>query len=291
MKTFFTRLLLLASVMLAATGLQAQGDEFKILFDVGFEDGRIPDDWEIVNERGDEDWKIVSGDSYGGSGRHVELRNGTSVQKNYRTLLVAPAVDVSTAYQPIVVFAHRQRQWTGDVDTLRVMYRTSADKEWTELGHFGNAVDEWKMDTLFLNDPGTTYQVAFLGSDNMGGGIELDNICVRSYPRCEQPSNFQVNNLTNDTCVISWYAGFEDINIKLKVSPIELTEEELDLSDGHEGLVVDTLLPAGSTELTLRRTLWMCRGLKTLICRILDLSVKNYLDGASERQQIYLFLL
>ena len=245
-------MLLLASVMLAAAGLQAQGDEFKILFDVGFEDGRIPDDWEIVNERGDEDWKIVSGDSYGGSGRHVELRNGTSVQKNYRTLLVAPAVDVSTAYQPIVVFAHRQRQWTGDVDTLRVMYRTSADKEWTELGHFGNAVDEWKMDTLFLNDPGTTYQVAFMGSDNMGGGIELDNICVRSYPRCEQPSNFQVNNLTNDTCVISWYAGFEDINIKLKVSPIELTEEELDLSDGHEGLTVDTLLPAGSTELTLR---------------------------------------
>ena len=252
MKTFFTRLLLLASVMLAAAGLQAQGDEFKILFDVGFEDGRIPDDWEIMNERGDEDWKIVSGDSYGGSGRHVELRNGTSVQKNYKTLLVAPAVDVSTAYQPIVVFAHRQRQWTGDVDTLRVMYRTSADKEWTELGHFGNAVDEWKMDTLFLNDPGTTYQVAFLGSDNMGGGIELDNICVRSYPRCEQPSNFQVNNLSNDTCVISWYAGFEDINIKLKVSPIELTEEELDLSDGHEGLVIDTLLPAGSTELTLR---------------------------------------
>ena len=199
MKTFFTRLLLLASVMLAAAGLQAQGDEFKILFDVGFEDGRIPDDWEIVNERGDEDWKIVSGDSYGGGGRHVELRNGTSVQKNYRTLLIAPAVDVSTAYQPIVVFAHRQRQWTGDVDTLRVMYRTSADKEWTELGHFGNAVDEWKMDTLFLNDPGTTYQVAFMGSDNMGGGIELDNICVRSYPRCEQPSNFQVNNLTNDT--------------------------------------------------------------------------------------------
>ncbi|MBO8440230.1 MAG: hypothetical protein IAC51_06220, partial [bacterium] len=81
MKTFFTRLLLLASVVLAAAGLQAQGDEFKILFDVGFEDGRIPDDWEIVNERGDEDWKIVSGDSYGGSGRHVELRNGTSVQK------------------------------------------------------------------------------------------------------------------------------------------------------------------------------------------------------------------
>lgn len=249
-KTFLCFLSLM--VLLAATiGLQAQGNDFKILFDVGFEDGNIPEDWNMVNEHGEELWTVVGGDSYGGR-HHVELHNKTSKQQNYRTLLVSPVVDISTAFQPIMVFAHRQRQRTGDVDTLRVLYRTSAENGWTELKRFDTPVDDWRMDTVSLNAPGTTYQIAFEGIDNMGGGIELDNICVRSYPRCEQPSNFQVGNLTNDSCVISWFAGFEGMDILIKISTEELTAEQLDAGNTPEAVVIDTILPGDAIEMNVR---------------------------------------
>ena len=252
MKNLLNKLLLMVLMIPIAIGLQAQGD-FKILFNESFEDGAIPQGWEIVHEKGNHDWKIVGSGGYK-SDHYISLRNETSAQERYSTLLVSPVVDVSTVFQPILVFAHRQMQWTGDNDTLRVMYRTSPDKGWEQLYEFGAVVDDWKMDTVFLNSAMgcKTYQIALRGTDNLGRGIDIDNLQMRSFPRCEQPSNIMINDVTNGGGILTWYAGFEAINIAVRVSAVELTPEQLNGTEETTTLVVDTLLNGIAVNLPLK---------------------------------------
>ncbi len=241
MKTLISKFAMLASLMLAPIGLLAQGNSQSVL-DVGFEDGKIPSGWEILHERGSQDWTIVSDNSFEGS-HHITLKNPTTLQQNYRSLLISPQMDITSVPTPVVIFAHKQPQRTGDFDTLRLLYRTAPDRQWNELASFPNVIDDWRMDTIMINNPSATFQIAFDGSDNMGGGIDIDAISVRPSPRCEQPSNISISSPTDVSCTLNWYAGFEALKIKVKVSTKELTPEQLAAPGKPDGLIIDTLLP------------------------------------------------
>lgn len=246
-KTFFC---VLSSMFLLAmtVGLRAQTGSSTNLIDVGFEDGKIPHGWTMVHERGSHDWTVARDNAFEGQ-YCLELVNKTTLQQNYRTLFVSPALDITKIKMPVVVFAHRQYQRTGDVDTLRVFGRQAPDRGWIKLAELGAETSDWKVETVFLNNPSPTYQIAFSGSDNMGGGIGIDNITVIPSPSCVQPYNIHISSPSDVSCYLHWSAGFEAQTIKVKVSTKELTPEQLDAAEKLDALVVDAEVSGAETNM------------------------------------------
>ena len=81
--------------------------------------------------------------------------------------------------------------------------------------------------------------------------MKIDNVVVRSMPRCEQPSNINVSNLTQTSCTLNWYAGFEAVNIAVKINTKPLSIEELENKENNKDLFLDTLLPGTDIQLPL----------------------------------------
>lgn len=204
--------------------------EYGAVLDESFENG-IPQGWVQEKISGDIDWVVESGElsrpsnAYDGVKR-VAFRNTKGITTKARTRLILPAVDISQLYQPILVFAHAQDKWTSDFDTLRVLYRTSIESDWVQLKVFDSYVRDWQIDTLPLMQASKTFQLAFEATDNLGRGVVIDKIIVRSSPDCYEPELF-VANISNDTVDIGWYGVWDAESFSLKVSTKMLTEQEL----------------------------------------------------------------
>lgn len=251
MKATYLKFTMLLYLLLASVVCSAQDDGLGILFNIGFEDGTLPSGWKIEKVRGDKEWSVGRDNSFKGT-YHLALYNGGTLQTDYRTMLVSETMDLSSLYNPILVFAHRQPQRTGDVDTLQVMYRTSADGEWIPVRKkFGSVTDNWKLDTIYLEATAgkREYQIAFHGSDNLGGGIFLDNIEVRSEPNCVRPDNIFHSDFTNTSCVLNWMAGFDATAIEVKITTRPFSAEELADDAQADGVFLDTELDG--TEISL----------------------------------------
>ena len=207
-----------------------------------FESG-IPETWVQENVSGSVNWIVESNNltypngAVDGNNR-IAFRNTSGVTNKSVTRLILPAVDVSALFQPILAFSHAQEKWSGDYDTLRILYRSSADANWTELYVFDKYISKWTEEALLL--PVSEYcQVAFEASDNLGRGIVIDNVVIRSTPSCFKPSEFWTSNVSNDSIVINWAGSYDAIDFKVKVSETELTEEEL--ASANTPLVLDSV--------------------------------------------------
>lgn len=207
-----------------------------------FENG-IPETWIQENVNGSLNWVVEKEKldypfgAVDGSAR-IAFRNESEVTTKAVTRLILPAVDVSALFQPVLVFSHAQEKWSGDFDTLRILYRPAADAEWIELYVYDNYISKWTNESLLL--PVSSYcQVAFEATDNLGRGIVIDNVFIRSTPSCFKPSEFWTSNVSNDSIVINWAGSYDAIDFKVKVSETELTEEQL-ASDATE-LVLDSV--------------------------------------------------
>lgn len=135
------------------------GKESSYILHEGFEEG-VPATWTQEYATGTQvPWAVEqSGASeypaqaFKGSSL-VALRNTTGQTQRFATKLVTPVIDLTQAFQPIVVFSHAQMQHAGDVDPLYVYYRTSADARWVQIGKFENKTKGWKNDTIALPAP------------------------------------------------------------------------------------------------------------------------------------------
>lgn len=99
-------------------------------------------------------------------------------------LLVSPALDLSNMYVPAVSFFYDAIGDSYGVDSIAIMFRTSATDTWHFLkGYGGHSSLEvtWNNDTVNLIMPSSTYQIAFFGMSHAGGGIFLDNITVLEH--------------------------------------------------------------------------------------------------------------
>ena len=223
--------------------LWSQG--FAIRLDEGFENG-IPSDWSQENVKGNINWVVNSGDltypngAFGGNSR-VEFKGNSNVTSKACTRLITPVMDLQGVYQPILVFAHAQSTWTNDFDTLKVLYRASADKEWTLLKTYDYQIKKWSHDTLRLIGGSKTYQIAFEVSDNLGRGVVMDNVLVRSTPRCADPYGLNVSNVLNESVTIGWFNDGDASTLSLRVSTVALTDEQL-ADDNFKADVLDTLV-------------------------------------------------
>ena len=231
MKRLLSCVALLLSVVICAFS------EVNYVLQESFENGHLPDGWTQEFVKGQQNWTVESNDlvfpagAADGNGR-IALRNESSQTIGYTTRLVTPVMDLSEVFQPIVIFSHAQQQRTGDFDRLTVYYRTGADREWVELRTFDKKIPDWVQDTIELDAPSKTYQLAFESSDNFGRGVVLDNVRVRPMPTCDTPSELQISGLTTSSFTLRWLGSldtdsFEILVNKSAIDPDLVDEDQL----------------------------------------------------------------
>lgn len=201
-----------------------------------FEGGQLPEGWTQEYVAGQQDWVVESQDLAYPNGAadgqyRIALRNTTTQTIGYTTRLITPVMDLSEVYQPILVFSHAQQQRTGDVDQLRVLYRSGVDRDWVELALFDKKIANWKLDTIALDAASRTYQIAFEVSDNFGRGVVLDDIRVRAMPTCSTPDNLQIDGLTTTSFRLRWNGSldtdqFEILLNKSKIDDPNVVDED-----------------------------------------------------------------
>ena len=227
--------LLLSLAMLLGVAVSANSAASYVLQE-SFEGGHLPEGWTQEYVAGQQDWVVESQDLAYPNGAadgqyRIALRNTTTQTIGYTTRLITPVMDLSAVYQPILVFSHAQQQRTGDVDQLRVLYRSGVDRDWVELSLFDKKIANWKLDTIALDAASRTYQIAFEVSDNFGRGVVLDDIRVRAMPTCSTPDNLQIDGLTTTSFRLRWNGSldtdqFEILLNKSKINDPNVVDED-----------------------------------------------------------------
>ena len=243
MKRELRKLVALLAILFLPFVLLAQDQaEFGVVLEEGFENG-IPETWTQENLNGSLNWVVESTNltypngTVEGNAR-LAFRNTTGVTTKAVTRLILPAVDVSALFQPIISFSYAQEKWSGDFDTLRIYYRSGANEKWILLDVFNTYASKWTEYKKQL--PVSSHcQVAFEATDNMGRGIVIDNLFIRSTPSCFKPNEFWTSNVSNDSIVINWAGSFDALDFNVKVSETKLTAEELAASSTP--LVLDSV--------------------------------------------------
>lgn len=232
----------------------------------GFEQG-IPSDWTQINV-GDTTakvlWQVEGPDDlqypnnvYSGSKR-VALRNTTGQTVGYKVQLILPKMDLSTLYQPILKFAYANPKWTADFDTLTVYYKTAEKEDWKLLKSFTTASAKWQKVSVDLPSYGKTYFLAFEGTDNMGRGIVLDSVEVRSAPECTVPHDLYTTGLAAGKITLGWQASFDaesfDVMVFKRPVPADSIEILADSTDLATKLSVSGLKQQAEVSLAPKQT-------------------------------------
>ena len=156
------------------------------LFSEGFEGGSMPTGW---TTDGPGTWSVGSGDYSTSTGAGLGTYNALikhSTTGNV-TKLITPEIDLSSVSSAVLSFMHVQRSWAGDIDYLKVYYRTSSSETWTQLVAYTSAISSWTTEEeIVLPNTSATYQLAFEHTDNYGYGVGLDQIVI-SVPALSPP--------------------------------------------------------------------------------------------------------
>ncbi len=236
-------LLMLWAVIAATMGVYAQ----TIVIDDGFENGIQDSVWTQEFVVGNHPWVVESKDDnlaypatvYQGSKRAC-LRNTSGETEGYVTRLVSKVMDLSPekVYQPELTFWYANPKWTADRDTLRVLYRTSQNAKWKKLAEFSSAASNWQKIRLELPEVNESYQVAFEGTDNLGRGIVLDSVKLRSAPICTVPHDISINSLGAGKVKVAWNASWDAVNYEMIITKEIIGPDTINLIPDSLGIVV-----------------------------------------------------
>ena len=209
MRKFF--LCLLMSLIGMFCSVEAQ----TIVFHDGFESGNL-DKWTQEAVVGNTAWDVESIDdnlafpSNVIQGTHrAYLRNNTGETQGYVTRLISPVMKLDTVYQPMLMFWYANPKWTADRDTLRVLYKNGPKANWKEIAVYADAQKDWTKVAISLPEYSEAYQIAFEGKDNLGRGIVLDSVVVRSAPECTVPRDFSFTSGSAGKATIAWQASWD----------------------------------------------------------------------------------
>ena len=224
MKQFKHKTLLArASMMLLAMLCFLGGARAQDLFSEDFEGGAMPTGWTID---GPGTWSVGTGDYSTSTGAGQGSYNALikhSTTGNV-TKLITPEIDLSTVTSAELSFMHIQRSWSGDIDNLRVYYRSSSTGDWTQIAEYTDAVSSWTTEeNILLPSLSSTYQIAFEMTDKYGYGVGIDDIKIVQGASCPKPINL---NATTDgsTATVAWIGSAEKYNIEINGTVIENVE-------------------------------------------------------------------
>ena len=259
------RILLTMLMAIVATTLSLKAQT--IVIDEGFENGIQDSLWTQEFVVGNTPWAVESVDdnldypkSVWQGTKRAYLRNTTGETQGYVTRLVSKVMDLSPekVYQPELTFWYANPKWTADRDTLRVLYRTGPKAKWKQLAEFSTASANWqKVHLMELPELSETYQIAFEGTDNLGRGIVLDSVKLRSAPQCTTPHDIAINSLGAGKVNISWVASWDASRYEMiitkdeKISPdtiFNVADSVIALQTSVEGLFqnIDVQLESGA---------------------------------------------
>ncbi|MDG5799752.1 M6 family metalloprotease domain-containing protein [Marinilabiliaceae bacterium ANBcel2] len=124
------------------------------------------------------------------------------------TRLTSPLMNFDDKKNYLLEFRHFQREWDGDQDFLRVLYRGEEDEEWIELACYNSNEYEWIERRLLLPNEGAGY-IAFEGTGKYGYGIAVDDVTVKStlqkpYNGEGEVYNISLDNRSEDLMALSW---------------------------------------------------------------------------------------
>jgi hypothetical protein len=110
-----------------------------------------------------------------------------AIMRNYWyggvTRLIMPVINFGEYKKnPKLKFQHYMRNWGGDQDRLKVLYKTSATGSWTELASYNSDVASWTSREITLENVGSTYYIAFEGYTDYGYGVCIDEVFVQGEP-------------------------------------------------------------------------------------------------------------
>jgi hypothetical protein len=96
------------------------------------------------------------------------------------TRLVSPSMDLTGAVNAQLKFSYSQVNWVGNVDQLKVLYKSSASGNWFELANYTAEAASWTDITINLPNVTSDYHIAFEGRANWSRGLTLDDISVET---------------------------------------------------------------------------------------------------------------
>lgn len=148
--------------------------------------------WTQQNVIGNEVWTFDEGSGNGAPSNAFEgLCNAryTDNGSGAVTKLISPVLDLGIYTEPcILTFYYAQSNWSGDINTLKVYYRTGPASPWIEIFSDNTNKADWTYQNLELPSPSSAYQIAFEGTDNYGHPNVIDLVTV--HPPCNPITQF-----------------------------------------------------------------------------------------------------
>jgi hypothetical protein len=197
-KTTF-KLLLLLSILFTSIS-NAQLNE-------GFESGTIPAGWTQEFVSNTLTWTADTQNQNGTVTPRTGTYLGLFLTGDYGdvTKLVTPSMNLTAVTNPQLKFYFTNVNWVGDIDELRIFYKTSAAGPWVQIGpDYTSENTTWTEVSLLLPNPSADYYIAFEATSNWARGITLDDITVGPAPTCISPDAISASNITTTSVNLDW---------------------------------------------------------------------------------------
>lgn len=171
----------------------------------GFENGI--DCWTQQQISGTSSWNMTNSYYSAVEGSHFVNFNGSN--DGNHTRLISPVFNLEGTENVTMVFAHAQRVWYGDQDSLRVEYRLSSSDEWHTLASYRDDISAWRYDTIVLPQVSSTLQIAFHGFIEYGYGVVIDDLNLMIPSDCQRPDSGSVTVNSPIAATATWSAATE----------------------------------------------------------------------------------
>jgi subtilisin-like proprotein convertase family protein len=171
--------------------------------------------WRNEYVSGNVNWIYRTGAPYGAvTTAHGGTLNASFNADNYNgnaTKLVSPIFSFAgLTYGATLNFWYAKQMdpdW-GDVDELRVYYRTAIGGAWTLVpgAEYTNSIGAWRQVEIQLpaSINSTVYQIAFEATSNWGFGVVVDDVNISATPSCIPPADVKAFGISTTEIVSSF---------------------------------------------------------------------------------------
>ncbi len=165
-------------------------------------------------------------------------------QRGWKTKLITPPIDLSSAIKPELTFWHAQDDWSpSDYEKVRVFIKKNLNNDWGDpcLEYLYNT-PSWTLRTFFIPDSmlSDSVYIAFEGETNWGYGACIDSVEVtergaipmylKEYEANQDSSYIVASESKNNPVVNIRLNAFGNIG-SLNLKSISITPQNIDNSD------------------------------------------------------------
>ncbi len=186
------KLFLVLIISMFTIGVSAQ----KRFLDEDFSADGLPIGWTTVSTSQLDAWQVSGGEA-----------SFVGTQKGSVTELITSAIDLTEGAVLSLNFRFMSDQYAGKVDTFNVYYRTSADGNWQRVLQNTTRVTAFtdKSFSIAEDDKTTEYQLKFEVINNLGAGVQLDDIYIEQGLSCtDKPTYFTVSSVSATAATLTW---------------------------------------------------------------------------------------